>query len=267
MCRPTIKKKSTFEELRNGEKLVSTGKNNEPVLEELPDWYPNWLPPKSLPSCLPVNSLKPNAILLLLCLPPFYLNHFYTTYYNAFAIFYFVTFIEPLRRFIIVQGISVCAGWYAVMAHDYIHYGRVAHILYLNMPATVKSFMVDENNDVFYTPLSMFFMAGSHISDTFCHPGIALIMYFLHRRAGGTLDQVFTARILAAGFVVARCWSLMHSLYHDGKISFWYIGKDVYFVKDLKCFDVAYRAEFLSYVCMAGYNLYHKFSTKMQKKK
>ena len=257
MCKPSYAGKPAAKLIRTWEVNQTSSKGNKVSLK--------WPAPKLWP--VKVWPLQPNSILLLTCFLPFYLNQFYTTWYNSIAIFYFLTNIEPIRRFLIVQGIGVCSGWYAAMAHDFIHYGRFGHTLYMNMPPSVRSFMVDESGEVFYTYKSLFFMAGSHASDTFCHPGIAYIMYLLHRRAGGTLDEIFSWKILVAAFVLARFWSLVHNLNHNGKVGFWYVGHDVYHILDLECFKAAYGAEGVAFAFMIGHNIFHRIYTKLQKMK
>ncbi len=151
------------------------------------------------------------------------------------------------------------------MLHDFIKHGRFGHTLYMNMPSPVKSVMTNEIGQIYYSPKSMFFMVGSHASDTFCHPGIAFIMYWLHRRSGGTMEDIFSFKILTSAFILARFWSLFHNLQHKGEIGFWYSGHDVYWIPDLEGFEYAYAAEGISYACMFAYKLQCVINTKFQK--
>jgi hypothetical protein len=217
-----------------------------------------------------VSLLWPVKPIYILIVAPFlpswlYLSRGYTVWYNLTALVYVLTNIEPIRRFVIVQGIGVCAGWYAAMANDVIHHGRFAHILYMNMPSCMKTAMVDESGEVFYTYNSLVYMAISHALDTFLHPGIAYLLYKAHRRAGGTVEEIFSWKILAAAFVVSRLWSLVHIIHHNGKIGAWYFGYDIYHLNDLDCWMVAYVAESVAFACMVGYKILHRRNTNMQK--
>ncbi len=185
-----------------------------------------------------------------------YLNRGYTVWYNLTALVYVLTNIESIRRFVIVQGIGVCAGWYAAMVNDVISHGRFAHILYMNMPPSMKTAMVGESGDVFYTYNSLGYMAISHILDTFLHPGIAYLLYKGHIRAGGTVEEIFTWKILFSTYLLSRLWSLVHTIYHEEKIGAWYFGYDVYHLNDLDGWMVAYSAEAAAYLFVILYKIF-----------
>ena len=204
------------------------------------------------------------------CLPTkLYLSRGYTVWYNLMAGVYVLTKLEPIRRFIIVQGFGICVGWYAAMGNDVIYHGRFSHILYMNMPPSMKSMMVDKSSQVFYTYNSLIYMGISHVLDTFLHPGIAYILYKAHCKDGGTMEDLLSWEILASTFAMSRLWSFVHNYYHHGKIGAWYFGHDIYSLNDLDCWMVAYVAEGLAYFLMVMYKLSKKgdFATIGMKKK
>jgi hypothetical protein len=197
----------------------------------------------------------------------FYLNRGYTVWYNLTTIVYLLTNIEPLRRFLIVQGVGICAGWYAAMANDVISHGRFAHILYMNMPPSMKYEMVDASGNVFYTYNSLLYMGISHMLDTLLHPGIAYLLYKAHRKAGGTLDDVLSWKILGATQAMSRIWSIVHTKHNTGRIGAWYFGYDIYDLHDLDCWMPAYVAEIVMFTIMIGFKLLKNRNIKKQEVK
>ncbi len=193
-----------------------------------------------------------------------YLNRGYTVWYNLIALLYLLTQIEPVRRFLIVQGIGVCAGWYAALVNDFILHGRFAHILYMNMPSVMKAVLLDESGSVVYTNESKAYMAVSHVLDMILHPGIAYLLYKSHRRAGGAVSEIFSWKIIAAAFVVSRFWSVVHIYHQTGKLGGWYFGYGIYSLHDLDCWMIAYVAEGLSFLCMIAYNYFNRGEFKVQ---
>jgi hypothetical protein len=193
-----------------------------------------------------------------------YLNRGYTNWYILITLSFLLTQIEPLRRFLIVQGISVCAGWYAALVNDFMSHGRFAHILYMNGPSVLKAALLDESGNVVYTNESIVYMGVSHVLDIIFHPGIAYLLYKSHRRAGGTVDEIFSRKNIAAAFALSRFWSFVHIYHQFGKLGFWYYGYGIYSLRDLDCWMIAYVAEALSFLCMIAYKSFDRFDFKVQ---
>ena len=90
-----------------------------------------------------------------------------------------LTKTEPVRRFVIVQGILVCAGWYAALVNDFISHGRFAHIPYdMNGPSFLEAVLLDEGGNVVYTNGSMVKKGASRNLDIIFHPGNAYLLLY-----------------------------------------------------------------------------------------
>lgn len=205
-------------------------------------------------------------LFLFLALPflpsSLFLNRGYTCYFHYITIIYLLTMKEPIRRFLIVQGTGITLGWYAAMMSDYYNSGRFAHILYMNMPPSLKHAMVDQTGHVFYSSSSKMYMLLSHILDTLLHPGIVYFLYKAHSKSGGTIDNVFATNVILATFMMSRFWSILHTYINGMEVSGWYFGHDVYHIHDLEGWRPAYIAEGLFYTAIVGYKLCFHFSVK-----
>lgn len=206
------------------------------------------------------NVLWPMSPFILVLLFPFlptrlYLNRGYTVWYHNVTIAYLLTQKESIRRFLIVQGIGVTVGWYAAMLNDLYHHGRLAHILYMNMPPFMKAEMVDATGHVFYTQKSLIYMLISHILDTLLHPGIAYLMYKGHRNSGRSVENIITWNIVLSAFAASRFWSVVHTFYNYGTVRGWYFGHDVYHLHDLSAWMPAYVAEGIFFASITVYKL------------
>lgn len=183
-----------------------------------------------------------------------YLNRGYTVWYHHFTVLYLLTNIEALRTFIIIQGSGICLGWWAAFANDFLRNGRFAHILYMNMPPSIKATMFDPaKNQVFYTDESMKWMAISHVLDTLLHPGIVVMLLKVHFASTPATDgksnfmkrwaEIITWQNIVASFCVSRVWSIVHTYHNTGKAELWYFGYDVYHIHSLDSWLPAYIAE------------------------
>lgn len=201
--------------------------------------------------------LNPIVILSIAPLLPsqIYLNRGFTVWYHLITIIYLLTKKEPLRRFLIMQGTSISLGWYAAIINDFYLHGRFAHMLYMNMPTSMKIAMVDETGHVFYTYNSIIFMLLAHILDTCLHPGIVFLLYKSHCNEGGNFQDVFSWNIIIATFTVSRLWSVVHTHHNHGEIGAWYFGYDVYHLHDLDCWMPAYLMEGLFYAGAITYKM------------
>jgi hypothetical protein len=175
-------------------------------------------------------------------------------------------------------------GWYATIVYEYLFYDRFMHTLYNNMPASLTNIMWiamkdnDNGNDIllydnhnnnapqldFTSTHSLLIMALSHALDLLAHP---LLTYYFWRKhsqgggggtthtlnggGGGTLKQVLSWPVIVSAYLFSRCWSMTHTYYNFQRLEWFYVGHDVYMVKDLDCWYPAYIAEsaiFLSVV-------------------
>jgi hypothetical protein len=166
---------------------------------------------------------------------------------------YFLTRSTFLRKVLILQGISICAGWYSVIPFDYFVDGTFCHVLYRHMPRAMLSHMMQElaceNDDdrcgyvMLNTSVSILMKALSHVLDIIAHPGLLYLLHRLHRRAGGTLRDVFAWPVIVVAWHASRTWSAVHSYHNNGALAFWYYGFDVYKVTNLDSYLVSYVAE------------------------
>mmetsp|Transcript_23344 Transcript_23344/g.28685 ORF Transcript_23344/g.28685 Transcript_23344/m.28685 type:complete len:229 (-) Transcript_23344:65-751(-) len=186
----------------------------------------------------------------------YYLNRGFTVWYHYITIMYMLTSIETLRRFIIMQGVGICLGWYASIINDLYTHDRFGHILYMNMPRFMKNEMVDTSGHVFYTSKSMMYMGMSHVLDTIFHPGIVYILLKAHLSQGGKLKDIFTWNIMLATFLVSRLWCIVHTYHNHGEASGWYFGHDVYHIHDLDAWLPAYLAEGMFYIMLGSYKIF-----------
>ena len=84
---------------------------------------------------------------LVLAMLPFlpqslYLNRGYTVWFHLTSFVYFFTRSSFIRKVLILQGLGICLGWYAAIAHDWYVEGTFCNPLYRNMPQVMVSYMV-----------------------------------------------------------------------------------------------------------------------------
>lgn len=179
-----------------------------------------------------------------------FLNRGYTVWFHWVVVAYVLTQSTFLRKFAILQGTAITLGWYAAIVNDYCLHGKFCHTLYRNMPESMMSIMLDQQGQLrmnSYRSLAM--MVFSHILDTLGHPFLPLLFWWLHRRAGGTLGDILSWRIILSCFAVSRVWSLVHTTYNFGSPNLWYFGYDVYVIDDLDSWMSAYVTEGVVFAC------------------
>lgn len=204
-----------------------------------------------------------------------YVNRGYTAWFHKLSIFYLLSNIEFLRRFLIVQGIGISLGWYSAAANDLYYHGRFCHILYMNMPDSMKAVMVDQvTGEIFTTTESLIMICISHALDTFLHPGLVYLFWRSHcdycshstssseqqqQQQQGKKDpwrEAITWPVVISTFMLSRAWSCFHSYYNDGEFKLYYYGFDVYVLKDLDSWFPAYLAEGLFFIAITLYKVF-----------
>jgi hypothetical protein len=209
--------------------------------------------------------LHPLAVLALLPLLPteFYLNRGYTQWFHWTAIAYLLTGSAFLRRFLVVQGTGITLGWYSAIANDWYWNGKFCHVLYLNMPSTMTTVMLDSTSETSVLLLdswqSVAVMGASHVLDTLGHPLLTLYFYRLHSRSGGSLRDLLSWNIVVSTYMLSRLWSLTHTLYNYGTTGWggiFYVGHDIYIMEDLNSWMAAYVAEGLFYSAIVLYKIF-----------
>jgi len=179
-----------------------------------------------------------------------YLNRGFTVWFHLIILFYFLTEIEFLRRSLVVLGLSVTVGWYFALWNDWYEHGRFGHILYMNMPNTMMSLMVDETGHVVNTPDSVPIKIASHVLDVLAHPGITYALWRAHRRdlsSRRTVCDVITVQTVVSTWVLSRCWSILHLIHNGHGFGIFYAGYDVYNCHDLDSWFAAYIGETIVY--------------------
>lgn len=203
-----------------------------------------------LPALWPLHPLLAAAAFVLFLPSSYYLNAGFTVWFHNITVFYLLTDIEFLRRFLIVMGTSINLGWYAAVCSDLYRHGRFCHILYMNMPAPMKSAMVGGDGHVLYTPASLSMKIASHVLDTALHPGVVYALWRAHgrsrpssRRTGAGVRDVITWPTVACAYAMSRLWSVVQTGYNGGGVGMFYFGYDVYHIHDLDSWLPAYLAE------------------------
>lgn len=208
----------------------------------------------------------------------FYLNRGFTQWFHWMGIFYALTQSKFIEKVLIVEGISVCLGWYAALSYEYIYYGRFCEVLYKNMPPDMVNQMIkmtlpaaieDDGSSIipgtctnhmdFASLTSISFMVLAHVIDMLGHPLVTYYFWKRHVRRGrvqgngdGTFEDVITWPVIAATYLYARSWSALHTYYNLGQVGYAYVGHHVYVLDDLSTWYPAYVSEtiFLSMIIL-----------------
>jgi hypothetical protein len=210
------------------------------------------------------NFLWPVSPWLVVASIPFlptwvYLNRGFTVWSHWLALVQTITQSDYLCRFQIVSGIGICMGWYAALLHDFVKYGRVCDALYKNMPPNMKAMMLDATTgNLLFTTESIQVMAISHILDLIAHPGMLYYFWRLHATRGdGSLKKdIFAWDVVALAFCWSRFYSLLHNVYHHGKLGIFYYGHAIYFLDTLDAWTAAYGAEIAGYSVIVAWKLW-----------
>ena len=208
----------------------------------------------------PLAHVWPLHPLCVIALVPFlptwlYLNRGYTVWFHHLTIAFLLTNSEFLCRFLILQGTGITLGWYAAICNDLLLHNRFCHILYMNMPAVLKSAIVDEQHGaVMYNITSLAAMCLSHALDTLLHPGLVYLLWRAHSRK--TADaEILTWPVIISTYLVSRLWSVVHVYHNTGQLGFFYYGYDVYHVHDLDSWLPAYVAEGVLFTLVVLYKV------------
>lgn len=184
--------------------------------------------------------LSPWLVLCLLPLMPteLFLNRGYTVWFNWGVLAFFLTRNGILCQFLVVQGTSVCLGWYSSLAMEFMLQGTFFHLLYSNTPHVLREILVDGDVMV-VTWKAILLRAVVHFFDLVAHP---LLTMWCWRKLE---SRQFALSSIVASYGCSRLWSLLHSSYNQGSFSFHYVGHDIYNVNDLRLWYPAYIAEYL----------------------
>ena len=204
---------------------------------------PTWIKPLPLPALLPLLPFLPTS---------FYLNRGYTIWFHLCSLAYIPTRSEFLRKFLILQGFAICAGWYSAIINEYVSDGNFCHALYRNMPQSIVDKIVlqtDNGYEMLNTTTAWGYKFLSHVLDTIGHPMIVYLFWRIHKSHQGTLKDLLSWPVLILAWHMSRFWSIVHSYHNKGTFDFWYFGHDVYVLNDSSVYLTAYVAEGL---CFGG---------------
>lgn len=202
----------------------------------------------------------------------FYLNRGYTIWYYYTSIIALILGTNFSHSFVIIQGIGINIGWYAVILQDIIANSRGFHILYANMPIGMKSIMFHQQTGALLNTSAAFKMKFfSHVLDILGHPCLTLaFMYSCLRTRKLRWKDVLTLPVIISAFGLARIWSLFHNYYNKGTVGIYYAGYDVYNIDSLDSWFYAYVSEGLFYFSVLSWRLGNSIShfiTNRQKQK
>lgn len=209
----------------------------QPVKARLPNPSHPTPPSRSLSS-------SDKTIILFSLLPflptTFYLNRGYTVWYHYTLLLTYLTGSDFLKRVCIIQGLTVCGGWYASLGYEWMRYGRFFNILYDN--ARVLFDFTETKS------CNLKCVAGekvlTNILDFLAHPFPLLLLKNETQNINQPLSTI-------TAFIISRLWSLTHNIYNLGYTGhwwFWYAGRDVYEVEYLEGWWVAYFIETLIFI-------------------
>jgi hypothetical protein len=212
-----------------------------------------------------------HPMVALACLPLlptwFFLNRGYTQWFHWTFIFYMVTGQKDFwRRFLILQGGAVCAGWYLAVVHEYVVNGRMCHLLYSQMPSPMRALMLVDgkmasNGIITDTPMAWAMILASHIIDLLAHPVAAWIVWKMHTNRGGSFRNLVTWDVFWGSVVLSRVYSMVHLYYNNGKVdSLFYYGFDVYSIDTLDSYTMAYIGEGIWFSSLALWKIYRQWN-------
>lgn len=248
MCQPTAVSHETKKVLYSKDASVETPKTG---------WF------------RPIHPLA-LAAMLPFCPEWFFFNRGFTQWFHWGFVFYLITGkSEWARRFLVVQGGGVCAGWYAAVAFEYFYYGRLCHLLYNNMPAELRAiYLVNgklaSGGIITDNLAALSSLALTHLIDLLAHPIMTYIIWKMHKSRGGTFRSLCSMDILVANYIWCRVYSCTHWYYNDGVLGFFYNGWDVYNIDNAESYTIAYIGEGLFYLFMVGCYFYFKSGESLQ---
>ncbi|CAB9512721.1 expressed unknown protein [Seminavis robusta] len=213
--------------------------------------------------------LHPLAALAIMPLLPtwLFLNRGYTQWFHWCFVFYMVTGgkLEWWRRFLVIQGAEISMGWYAAVVYEYVWHSRFCHILYNNMPPSMKAEMLVNGSMasggiITNNPTAIANITLSHIIDILAHPLLTFLVYKIHRSKGGTIRSLMQWDILVSTYALSRLYSCTHLYHNQGKVGLFYYGYEVYNIDNVNAYTPAYIAEAGFYVALICYKLYHQWN-------
>lgn len=152
------------------------------------------------------------AILLPVALPllkSMLFNAGYTKWFHWLSLVHLLTQNTFLSRLLAVMGMTVTLGWWASMLYDLVMYGRLAHILHLNMPFTDRMVILAATNNVqivVYNEQTLPYILFSHLLDTLGHPVLALYYWKVNNC---DICRICTWPVLVSAYMLSRTWSLV----------------------------------------------------------
>ncbi|KAL3785325.1 hypothetical protein ACHAWO_008597 [Cyclotella atomus] len=210
-------------------------------VESGPSRKQSWIKPIPLAALLPLLPFLPSS---------FYLNRGYTVWFHLCSLAYIPTRSAFLRKFVVLQGVAICAGWYAAIVNEYISDGNFCHALYRNMPQSLVDQIVVQHEDRYEmrnTNTAWVYKFLCHVVDILGHPVIVYIFWRIHKSYGETWKDLLSWPVIIMAWHFSRLWSLVHSVYNKGTWDFWYFGHDVYVLNDTSVYLTAYIAEGLCF--------------------
>jgi hypothetical protein len=150
-------------------------------------------------------------------------NAGYTKWFHWVSLVHLITQNKFLSKFLAVMGMTVTLGWWASMLYDLFLYGRLAHILHLNMPFTDRMVVAVIGNGnsgnssgnstlsagrqtVVYNEYTLPYIFVSHVLDMLGHPVLALYYWKIN---GWDMGRIFTWPVLVSAYLLSRTWSLV----------------------------------------------------------
>lgn len=190
----------------------------------------------------------------------YYLNRGYTIWFYCTCIVALVLRINFLNRFVALQGIGISVGWYTAIFYDMITNSRGFHILYANVPTSMKSVIFDNSTGlVLNTPESTKMKIASHVMDTIGHPGLTILFLWICLRNGGRLRDLSKLSVVVSAYCFSRLWSVVHNYHNYNKFGMYYAGHHIYTIDSLDIWFNVYVAEGAVYAVafvFGGYDLY-----------
>jgi len=211
------------------------------------------LPPLQLPVALSLLALLPTSA---------WLNRGFTVWFHILSAVYYLTRSPFLRSCLILQGADICLGWYAALAKEWFVDGKAFDSLYRNMPEALMDKIIETRSIdgseyvVLQSVEAWSARLLSHCLDLLGHPILLCVIAGVHRRRGGTLEDVCTWPVIVATWYLSRTWSAVHSFHNNGAAAGWYFGQRVYRLNDQRSYLVAYVAEAICFVTAITYRMY-----------
>ena len=215
-----------------------------------------------------VSPLHPSlAALAMACVLPTgaYLNRGFTVWFHLASILQLLTQSSFLTKILALNGTSICFGWYASLAFEFVWHGRWCHALYKNMPAVLVDQMVPDATTGqldFESTNSLLAMGACHVLDFLGHPLLAYYFWNKSRNFCNNNGISLEWSVILASYCFSRSWSLVHTYHNFGKPSLFYFGFDVYVIDSLDAWYPAYILESLFYFTVLVWKLKSRSKTK-----